>query len=119
MCIVQTGDTLSELAIRFNVTVNELLRADPIAAPEKLQAGQTLAVPCSTLIPPPPCHPAYPDVCIPFGSLDWDCDGGSGDGPNFIIGPFRVLPPDPYDLDGDGNGIGCGAGDLTSATPNR
>ena len=53
------------------------------------------------------CDPSYPDVYIPVGAADYDCAGGSGNGPNYIKGPLRVLPPDPYDLDRDGNGIGC------------
>lgn len=63
-----------------------------------------------TLAPPAQagdCEPSYPDVCIPIGSADYDCAGGSGNGPNYIRGPIRVLPPDPYDLDRDGDGIGC------------
>lgn len=53
------------------------------------------------------CDPSYPDVCIPPGAADYDCAGGSGNGPNYISGPLRVLPPDPHDLDRDGDGIGC------------
>lgn len=70
--------------------------------------------PTPTAPPPPPteppsanCQPSYPDVCIPIGSADYDCAGGSGNGPNYISGPIRVLPPDPYDLDRDGDGWGC------------
>ncbi|OGD83156.1 hypothetical protein A2165_01285 [Candidatus Curtissbacteria bacterium RBG_13_40_7] len=53
------------------------------------------------------CDPSYPDVCIPIGAADYDCAGGSGNGPNYIAGPLRVLPPDLHDLDRDGDGIGC------------
>ena len=53
------------------------------------------------------CDPSYPDVCIPVGAADYDCAGGSGNGPNYIAGPIRVLPPDPHGLDRDGNGWGC------------
>jgi beta-lactamase superfamily II metal-dependent hydrolase len=60
--------------------------------------------------PPPPanCDPCYPDVCIPVGAADYDCAGGSGNGPNYIQGPIRVTcHPDPHDLDRDGDGWGC------------
>lgn len=68
--------------------------------------------------PPPPqptptsppsvnCDPSYPTVCIPVGAADYDCAGGSGNGPNYIAGPLTVLPPDPHGLDSDGDGIGC------------
>jgi len=57
------------------------------------------------------CHPSSVGVCIPIGSADYDCAGGSGNGPNYIQGPFGVrwdVPdPDPYDLDRDRDGVGC------------
>lgn len=60
---------------------------------------------------PPPvvqnCHPSYPDVCLATNAGDYDCAGGSGNGPNYVRGPIRVLPPDPFGLDRDGDGIGC------------
>ena len=67
--------------------------------------------PTPTEPPPPPpqanCDPSYPSVCIPVGSADYDCAGGSGNGPNYIAGPITVLPPDPHGLDSDGDGVGC------------
>jgi len=53
------------------------------------------------------CDPAYPDVCLPDGIGDFDCAGGSGNGPNYVKGPIRVLSPDPFRLDADHNGWGC------------
>ena len=80
--------------------------------------GADTPLPTATRPPPPPaptnpppagasCEPSYPDVCIPIGSADYDCQGGRGDGPNYIRGPIRVLPPDPHRLDADRDGIGC------------
>jgi hypothetical protein len=42
---------------------------------------------------------------------DYDCYGGTGNGPNYVRGPVQVGWNDPYDLDRDGDGIGCEAGD--------
>jgi hypothetical protein len=53
------------------------------------------------------CNPAYPDECLRDGIGDYDCEGGSGNGPNYVSGPIRVLPPDPFDLDRDSDGLGC------------
>ena len=50
---------------------------------------------------------SYPGANLLVGVGDYDCAGGSGDGPNYVAGPITVLPPDPFDLDRDGNGIGC------------
>ena len=53
------------------------------------------------------CHPSYPTVCLAIYAGDYDCAGGSGNGPNYVRGPIQVLPPDPFDLDRDGDGVGC------------
>jgi hypothetical protein len=68
--------------------------------------------PPPTTQPPGPdgCDPAYPDVCLDPAVEDYDCAGGSGNGPEYVQGPIRVLSPDPFDLDRDGDGLGCDAG---------
>jgi PASTA domain-containing protein len=73
------------------------------------------APPPTTAPPPPPpstapaenCDPSYPDVCLDPSAEDYDCAGGSGNGPEFVEGPIRVRPPDPFGLDADGDGWGC------------
>lgn len=42
-----------------------------------------------------------------YTGSDYDCAGGSGDGPLFVRGPFRLNGPDVYGLDADGDGIAC------------
>jgi beta-lactam-binding protein with PASTA domain len=69
--------------------------------------------PPSTAPPPPTttpsrnCDPSYPDVCLDPEAVDYDCAGGSGNGPKYVSGPIRVRAPDPFDLDRDGDGWGC------------
>ncbi len=46
------------------------------------------------------CHPAYPNICLPINVKDVNCS-------DIPHRRFKVLPPDPYRLDGDGDGIGC------------
>jgi hypothetical protein len=71
----------------------------------------------STRKPPPPpppepepapsnCHPSYKGACLDPSVSDYDCEGGSGNGPAYT-GTVRVVGYDEYDLDGDGDGIGC------------
>lgn len=43
--IVQPGDSLSSIASRFNVTLNELMTANNISNPNQLAAGQQLIIP--------------------------------------------------------------------------
>jgi beta-lactam-binding protein with PASTA domain len=64
---------------------------------------------------PPPtapsqnCHPSYEGECLKVGIGDYDCAGGSGNGPNYVQGTVRVVGPDEFDLDRDGDGWGCEA----------
>ena len=53
------------------------------------------------------CHASYAGVCLLPSASDYDCAGGSGDGPYYVTGPFNVVGPDVYALDSDGDGIGC------------
>ena len=54
----------------------------------------------------PRCHPSYEGACLDPNASDYDCRGGSGDGPLYT-GRVRVVGPDVFGLDRDGNGIGC------------
>jgi murein DD-endopeptidase MepM/ murein hydrolase activator NlpD len=45
MYIVQSGDTLSSIANRFNVSLNELLDANPTVDPNLLAQGQQIVIP--------------------------------------------------------------------------
>ena len=53
---------------------------------------------------PSNCTPGYTPCLAP--ASDYDCAGGSGDGPAFT-GLVRVTGSDPYDLDSDGDGVAC------------
>lgn len=52
------------------------------------------------------CDPNYAGACLDPNSYDYDCVGGSGDGPDYT-GTVRVVGDDHFDLDRDGDGIGC------------
>lgn len=51
------------------------------------------------------CHPSY-SGCLKMNAGDYDCAGGSGNGPNYT-GAVRVYGSDPFDLDRDNDGWGC------------
>lgn len=55
----------------------------------------------------PRCHPSYTGKCLKPDSPDYDCEGGSGDGPDYTDGPVYVEGDDPYELDRDGDGVAC------------
>lgn len=52
------------------------------------------------------CDSNYSGACVPVAS-DVDCEGGSGNGPEYVAGPVTVVGDDIYGLDRDGNGVGC------------
>jgi hypothetical protein len=54
------------------------------------------------------CDPNYEGACLNPDSPDYDCEGGSGDGPDYT-GPVRRVGADPFDLDRDGDGYACEA----------
>lgn len=58
---VQSGDTLSGLAERFNTTVDELVAANGLTDPNSLQPGQTLLIPSLLRTP-------QPEATAPAGS---------------------------------------------------
>jgi hypothetical protein len=54
----------------------------------------------------PSCDPNYEGDCLDPDAIDYDCEGGSGDGPEYA-GPVEVVGDDPYGLDADGDGFAC------------
>ncbi|MFO3797721.1 MAG: LysM peptidoglycan-binding domain-containing protein, partial [Anaerolineales bacterium] len=56
--VVQPGDTLNQIAVRYGVSVESLIRANALPNPDLLEAGQTL------LIPPPDSRLTAPEFKI-------------------------------------------------------
>lgn len=52
------------------------------------------------------CDPNYSGACLDPNASDYDCAGGSGDGPEYT-GPVTVVGEDHYGLDADGDGYAC------------
>jgi len=57
---IKKGDTLYLLAIRFNTTVDAIMKLNPGIDPENLQIGQVICIPEQKVSPtPPPCHNGF------------------------------------------------------------
>jgi hypothetical protein len=125
MRLARAKETLADRGLTANVTYKSTARyaaGTVIAQSRKAGAGvlpdTTITVVVAKAPPPPPptapprdCHPSYPNVCLRPDASDYDCEGGSGNGPYYVAGPLRVLPPDPFELDGnDNDGWGCESG---------
>lgn len=52
------------------------------------------------------CDPSYAGACLDRFASDYDCEGGSGDGPLYT-GTVSVVGEDHYGLDANSNGVGC------------
>lgn len=52
------------------------------------------------------CDPNYSGACLDPYASDYDCEGGSGNGPEYT-GAVVVVGTDRYGLDADGDGYGC------------
>jgi hypothetical protein len=52
------------------------------------------------------CDPNYAGACLSPTASDYDCAGGSGDGPLYT-GTVTVIGEDHYGLDADSDGTGC------------
>jgi hypothetical protein len=52
------------------------------------------------------CDPNYSGACLDPTASDYDCAGGSGNGP-YYTGTVTVVGEDHFGLDADGDGIGC------------
>lgn len=78
---------------------------------ELAKPGSTITVVVAKVVrpvantPAQNCTPGYRPCLTP--APDYDCAGGSGNGPEYAYGPIYVTGSDPYDLDAEGDGVAC------------
>ncbi len=75
-------------------------------AAERAAAAETAAAEAAPQEEASECDPNYSGACLDPYASDYDCEGGSGDGPEYT-GTVTVVGEDHYGLDSDGDGIGC------------
>jgi hypothetical protein len=83
----------------------EEAEARQLALAEERKAEEAEAIPEESS----ECDPNYSGACLDPYSSDYDCKGGSGNGPDYT-GTVTVVGEDHYGLDADGDGTGCEAG---------
>jgi hypothetical protein len=90
-----------------------VISSNPAAGSDRLPGQKVVIVVAKEPPAPPPSEPSSTGTCTPGYSpclppaSDYDCAGGSGDGPKYVYGTVRVTGSDPYGLDSDGDGYGC------------
>jgi len=105
--LMEAGLTVTVRKRRSDQTPGTVLAQRPISGLD-VRPGRAVRLVVAKPKPPPPddCHTSYTGACLDPSASDYDCAGGSGDGPKYT-GTVQVVGPDVYGLDGDGNGIGC------------
>jgi LasA protease len=58
---VQSGDSLGKIALQFSVSVEDLLAANNLTDPDRIDVGQVLTIPVRTPDPPGPSFKIIPD----------------------------------------------------------
>lgn len=76
------------------------------ARSRRMAAAARATKPLQPAKPPSSCDPNYTGACLNPDSPDYDCAGGSGNGPDYT-GTVHVVGTDHFDLDRDGDGVGC------------
>jgi LasA protease len=72
--IVQSGDMLSAIAERYNVSLEAIVRANNIPNPDALEVGQRLTIPMGTAQPPGPAFKIAPDSELVYGPMSITLD---------------------------------------------
>jgi micrococcal nuclease len=70
-----------------------------LASCSRLAAVATVPVSEESIGSASECDPSYPDLCIPPGSADLNCD--------YVYSSVTVYPPDPHGFDDNGDWVGC------------
>ena len=67
---IQPGDTFFSIASRFNISVDDLIEANPGVDPNNLRVGQVICIPLAT--PPVVCPPGNQPYTIRPGDTFFD-----------------------------------------------
>jgi endonuclease YncB( thermonuclease family) len=105
------AERLVAAVARAKATKRGFWRACPgtqltMAGPLQTQQGRPTPTPPSTKPGSGSCHPSYKGACLDPNAYDYDCAGGSGNGPLYT-GRVEVVGPDVFRLDSDGDGVAC------------
>jgi hypothetical protein len=113
-------DLLKETDLQVNVVrkyspkPSGTVLSQSVSAGTEVRSGRTIRLviskgPKPQPPPQPNCTSGYSPCLVYHGGADYDCSGGSGNGPYYtepgVV--YTVSGSDPYDLDADGDGSGC------------
>lgn len=104
----QTVSQPTRREARRSAQLRHLRQAHRVAVRERLREEEALAAEeeVAREAESSECDPNYSGACLNPSSSDYDCEGGSGNGPDYT-GPVTVVGEDHYGLDSDSDGYGC------------
>ena len=110
--VLKRADLLVSVVRKYSSKPAGTVLLQSISAGTEVRAGRTIRLVISKGSrpqPSPDCTNGYSPCLIYHGGSDYDCYGGSGDGPYYtepgIV--YTVSGSDPYGLDADNDGYGC------------
>src|SRR6266508_729113 len=99
---------------KYSSKASGTVLSQSISAGTEVRLGRTIRLviskgPKPQPSPQPNCTSGYSPCLVYHGGADYDCYGGSGDGPYYtepgVV--YTVSGSDPYGLDADNDGSGC------------
>jgi LasA protease len=86
--VVQSQDTLYQIARRFQVSIQALILANELPNPNYLEVGQVLTIPAPEVAPPGPGFKVIPDSELVYGpgSADFDVEAFIYDQAGYLAG---------------------------------
>jgi len=99
---------------KYSAKPSGTVLSQSVSAGTEVRPGRTIRLviskgPKPQPSPQPNCTSGYSPCLVYHGGADYDCYGGSGDGPYYtepgIV--YTVSGSDPYGLDADNDGSGC------------
>lgn len=99
---------------KYSSKPSRTVLSQSVSAGTEVRAGRTIRLviskgPKPQPSPQPNCTSGYSPCLVYHGGADYDCYGGSGDGPYYtepgVV--YTVSGSDPYGLDADNDGSGC------------
>lgn len=106
---VISGDGVDHFAVELRLDQGENSIRVQAERPGGESVVEFLGVTREDTTPPPPptCDPNYKGACLDPNAVDYDCEGGEGNGPEYVEGPVRIVGEDRFDLDRNGDGVAC------------
>lgn len=113
--VLRSTDLRVNVVRKYSSRPSGAVLSQSVSAGTEVRSGRTIRLVVSKGPKPQPpspsnCTSGYSPCLLYYGGADYDCYGGSGDGPHYTEPgvTYSISGSDPYGLDGnDNDGYGC------------